>query len=141
MKVYLSVPIIANRSEDTARAMARAIRAAGHEIISPWVLADMETRPAKSVNIFSRDTEAVRACDTIVAEVSRPSTGVGMEVMTAYQTGKRIVLVAETGSKITRMLTDMKDAEWVYFSDEASLLNNLQRKLSEGPDSNPPSRS
>jgi len=100
----------------------------------------METRPAKSVNIFSRDTEAVLTCDTIVAEVSRPSTGVGMEVMTAYQAGKRIILVAEEGSKITRMLTDMKEAEWVYFSDELSLRRNLQGKLSEGRGSGSPSR-
>ena len=140
MKVYLSVPIIANRSEETARAMAGAIRESGHDIISPWVLADMETRPAKSVNIFSRDTQAVLACDTIVAEVSRPSTGVGMEVMTAYQAGKRIILVAEEGSKITRMLTDMKEAEWVYFSDDLSLRRNLQGKLSEGHGSGSSSR-
>jgi nucleoside 2-deoxyribosyltransferase len=140
MKAYLSVPIIANRSVSTARLMAGAIKAAGHELISPWVLTDLETRPSESINIFSRDRAAVEECDILVAEVSRPSTGVGMEVMTAYQAGKRIILVAETGSKITRMLTDMKEAEWVYFADELSLLENLQTKLSEEPGSNSPSR-
>ena len=140
MKAYLSVPIIANRSVDTARLMARAIKAAGHELVSPWVLTDQETRPSESINIFSRDRTAVEGCDVLVAEVSRPSTGVGMEVMTAYQARKRIILVAETGSKITRMLTDMKEAEWVYFADEMSLTRNLQSKLSEEHDSNSLSR-
>ena len=129
MKVYLSVPIIANRSVDTARAMAEAIRAAGHELISPWVLSDMETRPAGSVNIFARDRAAVEACDIIVADVSRPSTGVGMEVMIAYAARKRIVLVAQKGNTITRMLTDMDTGEWVYFTDENSLRRGLGKTL------------
>jgi 2'-deoxynucleoside 5'-phosphate N-hydrolase len=129
VKVYLSVPIIANRSLDTARLMARAIEAAGHEMIAPWVITDQEIRPARSVNIFTRDKAAVEDSDVIVADVSKPSTGVGMEVMIAYHTKKRIVLVAREGSTVTRMLTDMAEAEWVYFSDEESLLRGLEEKL------------
>jgi len=130
VKAYLSVPIIANRSIDGARLMAEAIRAAGHELVSPWVLTDGETRPSNSVNIFLRDKSAVERCDLIVADVSRPSTGVGMEVMAAFVAKKRIVLVAEVGSTITRMLTDMKEAEWVHFTDGASLVKGLREKLS-----------
>ncbi len=131
MKAYLSVPIIANRSVDTAHLMAEAIRTSGHELTSPWVLNDLETRPSESVNIFSRDRMAVEDCDVLVADVSKPSTGVGMEVMTAFKAGKRIVLVALAGSTITRMLTDMEEAEWVYFTDEASLLRGLAEKLKQ----------
>ena len=129
MKAYLSVPIIANRSLDVARLMARAIEAAGLELISPWVITDQEIRPAKSVNIFTRDKAAVEDCDVIVADVSKPSTGVGMEVMIAYHGGKRIVLAARVGSTVTRMLTDMAEAEWVYFADEESLTKGLEEKL------------
>lgn len=129
MKAYLSVPIIANRSLPTAKLIAGAIRDSGHDVISPWVLTDGETRPSGSVNIFDRDTAAIEKCDLMVADVSRPSTGVGMEVMAAYLAGKRIVLVAEEGRKVTRMLTDMKEAEWVIFNDEASLLAGLRKRL------------
>lgn len=129
MKVYLSVPIIANRQADRAGWMAEVIRVSGHELISPWVLSDWEIRPSKSVNIFERDRAAVEGCDAIVADVSKPSTGVGMEVMAAHLAKKRIVLVAESGSTITRMLTDMNEAEWVHFTDEASLRRGLEEKL------------
>ena len=130
MKVYLSVPIIANRSAETAKLAAQAIRASGHELASPWVLSDMEVRPSRTVNIFQRDKAAVEQCDAIVADVSRPSTGVGMEVMIAFLARRRIILLAQTGSTITRMLTDMKEAEWVHFGDGPSLLRGLQQKLS-----------
>lgn len=129
MKAYLSVPIIANGSAETARLIAAAITAAGHEITSPWSLNDIEIRPSESIDIFSRDKTAVEESDIIAADVSRPSTGVGMEVMAAYHARKRIVLVARTGSAISRTLTDMKGAEWVYFTDEASLARGLKVKL------------
>lgn len=129
MRAYLSVPIVANRSLDTARLIAGAISAAGHEIVSPWVLTDGEARPSNSVNIFLRGKAAIEQCDWVIADVSKPSTGVGMEVMTAYLARKRIVLLAQTGSAISRMLMDLKEAEWVYFSDEASLLKGLEEKL------------
>jgi len=129
MKAYLSVPVIANRSVERARLIAGVIVAAGHELISPWVLADMDTRPSPSINILARDRAAVEECDMIVADVSRPSTGVGMEVMTAYLARKRILLVAENGSTISRMLTDIREAEWVHFTDEASLLRGLEARL------------
>jgi len=129
MRAYLSVPIIANRSVDTARLMAEAIKDAGHELVSPWVLTDGEARPSSSINIFLRDKSAIERCDLIVADVSRPSTGVGMEVMAAFIAKKRIVLVAEVGSRITRMLTDMKEAEWVHFTDGGSLVKGLKEKL------------
>jgi len=109
--------------------MADAIEAAGHELVSPWVLVDGERRPYESINIFHRDTTAVEACDLIIADVSRPSTGVGMEVMTAYLNKKRIILVAQAGSTLSRMLTDMEEAEWVHFTDEASLKRGLESKL------------
>jgi nucleoside 2-deoxyribosyltransferase len=131
MRVYLSVPIIANSSADRARWMAEVISAAGHQLISPWVLSDREIRPSESIDIFTRDRTAVEGCDAIVADVSKPSTGVGMEVMAAYISKKRIVLVAEAGSTVTRMLTDMKGAEWVRFTDEASLRRGLEEKLSK----------
>jgi len=30
---------------------------------------------------------------------------------------------------VTRMLTDMREAEWVYFTDEASLVEGLAARL------------
>lgn len=129
MRVYLSVPIIANNSLDTAKVIAKAIAASGHELASPWVLTDGEARPSPTVNIFERDTSAVEKCDAVVADVSRPSTGVGMEVMAAHLAGKRIILVAAEGATVSRMLTDMRSAEWVWFSDEGSLVRGLREKL------------
>ena len=119
MMVYLSVPIIANRSIGRAQLLAKAIVDAGHDLTSPWVLRDAETRPASSINIFARDKAAVESSDAILADVSMPSVGVGMEVMIAYSLGKRVILVSQEGSVVTRMLTDMDGAGWVRFADDS----------------------
>jgi len=129
MMVYLSVPIIANRSIGRAQLLAKAIVDAGHDLTSPWVLRDAETRPASSINIFARDKAAVESSDAILADVSMPSVGVGMEVMIAYSLGKRVILVSQEGSVVTRMLTDMDGAEWVMFADDDSLRAGLRKAL------------
>jgi len=129
VRVYLSVPIIANRALERARLMAKTISEAGHEISSPWVLRDAETRPGSSVNIFARDKAAVEASDAIVADVSMPSVGVGMEVMIAYAAGERIILASAAGSVITRMFRDMDRAEWVRFADDDTLRSGLREAL------------
>lgn len=129
LRTYLSVPIIANREVNRARIIAKAVTDAGHELISPWVLDDIETRPDRSLNIFSRDVAAVKVCDLIVADVSNPSTGVGMEVMLAYVAGRKIILVKSKGTLITRMLTDMDCVDWVEYDDEGALYKNLRSTL------------
>jgi nucleoside 2-deoxyribosyltransferase len=129
MRVYLSVPIVANRDANRARAMAEAIRDSGHEISSPWVLGPAEGRDEPSVNVFERDRLGAERCDAIVADVSRPSTGVGMELMAAYYAGKRIVVTIKRGSTVSRMVTYMAPKESIEFDDERDLYSSLKSLL------------
>ncbi len=129
MKIYLSVPMIANRRLDRAKAMARAITDAGHEVTSPWVLGSVEGHDPNVLNIFERDMHGAEASDAIVADVSQPSIGVGMEIMAAHKAGKRVVLVAMRGSTVSRMLLHMKTKELVEFVDDESLYSSLLRAL------------
>lgn len=129
MKVYLSVPMIANRRLERARVIAKAIRDSGHEVTSPWVLGSVEGHDPNVLNIFERDMLGAERCDAIVADVSQPSIGVGMEIMAAYKAGKFVVLVAMRGSTISRMLLHMKGKELVEFDDDKELYSNLVKTL------------
>ncbi len=129
MRVYLSVPIVVNRNARRARLMARAILDAGHEVSSPWVLEPSRGAPTTAQNVFARDKHGVETSDAIVADVSSPSTGVGMEVMAAYTLGKRIIVVLARGSVVSRMLAQMEPKETIEFDSEEELYNGLRVAL------------
>jgi hypothetical protein len=125
MRIYLSVPMIVNRRLNVAATMARAIRDAGHEISSPWVLGPIEGLNPKVVNLFERDKRGAEESDALVADVSLPSTGVGMEIMAAHKAGRRVIIVARRGSTISRMLLSMDSMKLVEFEDEGDLYTKL----------------
>jgi len=129
LRIYLSVPMIANRSTPVANTIARAIRDSGHEVTSPWVLGPIEGQDRKVVDIFERDKRGAEDCDAIVADVSSPSIGVGMELMAAHKAGKLVVVVAKEGSTVSRMLLHMPEKESVEFKDEEDLYSKLSKTL------------
>ena len=131
MKVYLSVPMVANRALSRAQLMARAITDSGNELTSPWVLGQIgET--GSGVNVFHRDRIGSETCDVLVADVTEPSIGVGMEIMAAYKAGRRIVLVTKKGNVTSRMLQHMDRRETVEYVDESEVYEGLTRLLENG---------
>ena len=132
MKVYLSVPMIANRSLSRASLLAKAIEDSGNEITSPWVLGPLE-RPASAVNVFERDRVGSETCDVLVADVTEPSIGVGMEIMAAHKAGRRIVIVMKKGRITSRMLQQMDGKEILEYENESELYPGLKRLLQSKP--------
>lgn len=129
MKVYLSVPMIANRALERAESMARAIRDSGHELTSPWVLGEIESLSDSVLNIFERDRRGAETSDAIVADVTDPSIGVGMEIMTAHSAGRRVIVVAKHGNVTSRMLMHMPKKETIEYKEEGEIYDALRRVL------------
>ena len=128
MRIYLSVPMIANRALPRARLMAKAIEDSGNEVSSPWVLGKLEGA-ASTVNVFQRDRMGSEESDILVADVTDPSIGVGMEIMAAYKAGRRIVLVAKKGVVTSRMLQHMEGKETLEYDDETEVYEGLRGLL------------
>jgi nucleoside 2-deoxyribosyltransferase len=129
LKVYLSVPMIANRALGRAQSMAKAIEDSGHAVTSPWVLGPIEHANPSVVNVFLRDMQGAERCDILLADVSIPSTGVGMEIMAAYKMGRRVILAMKKGSVTSRMLQHMDRKEVVEFETEDELYSKLRSIL------------
>lgn len=129
MKVYLSVPMIANRALQRAELMSKAIRDSGSEVSSPWVLGPIEHPNPSVVNVFRRDVEGAERCDVLVADVTEPSVGVGMEIMAAYKAGRRIILVEKKGRVTSRMLAHMDRKETLVYDDDAEVYAGLRSLL------------
>jgi 2'-deoxynucleoside 5'-phosphate N-hydrolase len=129
LKVYLSVPMILNRSLARANLMAKAIQDSGHEITSPWVLGPIEKGKPEELNIFERDRGGVEHSDAIVADVTEPSIGVGMEIMAAHKAGKKVFLVSKKGAPTSGMLRHMPSKVTVEYDDDSDVYDKLRRAL------------
>ncbi len=126
MRVYLSVPISVNKCPERTKLIADVLVETGHDLISEWVLDEIEVQPDENTNIYYRDIFAVQTSDLLVADVTTPSTGVGMEIMAAYLAGKKIVLIKNKESALSRMLVDMESADWIEYEDDESLALKLE---------------
>ncbi len=132
MRVYLSVPMVANRERERARIMAKAIVDSGNELTSPWVLDSYERHDPARLNVFVRDKKGAEESDVVVADVSQPSIGVGMEVMAAYYKKRRILAVVKRGSQLSGMIAHMDGKETVEFDSDEELYSSLKRALGPG---------
>lgn len=131
MEVYLSVPMIANRALDRAKIIAKAIEDSGHHISSPWVLGPIENSNPSVVNVFQRDKEGAEGSDILVADVTEPSIGVGMEIMAAYKASRRVILVVRRGKVTSRMLEHMDRKETLEYEREGEIYDGLRSLLSK----------
>lgn len=121
--------MIANRALDRAGLLAKAVKDSGNEVTSPWVLGPVEHSNPSTVNVFQRDTEGAEKCDVLVADVTEPSVGVGMEIMAAYKAGRRIILVEKKGRVTSRMLSHMDGKETIEYEADGEVYAKLGRLL------------
>lgn len=100
--VYLSGPIIHDelRMDDFYSIVVKTLEERGISVFAPQFLP-----PVSAKEIFTRDVEQVRICDVLIAEVSNPSLGVGMEIMLAIELLKPVLLFRHKESKrLSRMV-------------------------------------
>ncbi|MBO3763387.1 MAG: hypothetical protein JTT16_01935 [Candidatus Brockarchaeota archaeon] len=129
MKVYLSVPIIGGRNLELAKIISNIIMECGHELLSQWVISEDPGFSLSPSYVFERDTNGVKKSDIVVAEVSTPSHGVGMEIMLAITLGKRIIALARKDSRISRMLLGAPNIEWIFYDEIKEIAQKLKEKL------------
>jgi nucleoside 2-deoxyribosyltransferase len=90
--VYLSAPIIkkVTRKDEFCSRVVSILEDLGLTVFAPQFLG-----PAKSEEIYKRDVHNLRLCDFVLAEVTNPSLGVGMEIMLAIELVKPILMFFE----------------------------------------------
>ncbi len=99
---YLSAPIIHSglRKDDFCSTVIKVLEEKGVTVFAPQLL-----HPTDPDVIFKRDVDQVRKCDFLIAEISSPSLGVGMEIMLAIELRKPVLLFHNsTAGPISRMV-------------------------------------
>ncbi len=99
---YLSAPIIHDtlRKDDFCSTVIGTMEDNGVTVFAPQLLAAREPNL-----IYRRDVEHVRMCDLLIAEVSSPSLGVGMEIMLAIELMKPVLMFLQSNSeRVSKMV-------------------------------------
>ena len=124
--MYLAVPLINNRDSTLAKDICKILEDVGCEIISEWVLWDDPNPNLKPEEVYKRDYQAIELCDLLVAEISKPSIGVGMEIMLAKTFGKKILCLHKE-TTISNFLKGIPNVSTLFYSN----LDELQIKIDQ----------
>lgn len=127
LKIYFAGAISAGRERQPLYAeMVHCLESLGAEVLSAHVArADVLEQEAQlsAAAIFQRDMDFIENCAGMIAEVSRPSLGVGYEIATALTLWRPTLCLCEQGIFLSRLLTGnshpqlqirfyQNDAEW-----------------------------
>jgi nucleoside 2-deoxyribosyltransferase len=109
MNIYFACSITGGRDfESTYLAITAALLSDGHKVPTAH-LADPGVKVLEGQvdpgEVYERDMTWIRSCETLVAEVSTPSHGVGYEIAYALSLGKPVLCVYREGLPVSKMLT------------------------------------
>ena len=83
-------------------------------------------------DIFHNDTSHVERSSLVIAEVSNPSIGVGIEIGIAFKSGKPVIFLAQKNAKVTPLAigaTQAGLAHMVRYETEEGALDGLKNLL------------
>jgi nucleoside 2-deoxyribosyltransferase len=127
VKIYFSGSISGGRDHAAIYPhLVAQLQAQGHHVLSAHV-ADPDALEAEKDRspreVFERDTNWVKDCDALIAEVSTPSLGVGYEIALAVQLGKPVLCVYRSGIRLSKMISGntAPSITVIMYSSEAEL--------------------
>ena len=113
MNIYFACSITGGREfQPVYELLTRALLADGHQIPTAH-LAEAgvvdEERIIDPAAVYARDTDWIRAADSLIAEVSVPSHGVGYEIAFALGLGKPVFCLYQQGRPVSKMISGNPD--------------------------------
>jgi nucleoside 2-deoxyribosyltransferase len=105
MNIYFACSITGGRE-------FAALLADGHTVPTA-ILASPEVKQMEAIvqpqDVYTRDVAWIRTADTLIAEVSTPSHGVGYEIGYALGLGKPVLCCYQQGRSVSKMITGNPD--------------------------------
>jgi nucleoside 2-deoxyribosyltransferase len=131
LKIYLAVPLTYNRDQPLAAELAYGLERLGHEITSRWVLDRDCSWGLGAEQIAKRDFDAIEDSDAVVAEISAPSHGVGMEIEFAVIRGKKVVCLRSPDSKVSGLIAGTPSIAVVTYQGKEDAIRRVNLTLSK----------
>jgi nucleoside 2-deoxyribosyltransferase len=109
MNIYFACSITGGRSfESVYQFITRTLLEDKHEVPTAHLAESNVMKLEKVIeprDVYRRDTDWIRACDVLIAEVSVPSHGVGYEIGFALEQGKPVLCLSQEGIAVSKMIT------------------------------------
>jgi len=135
MRVYLAAAMTSeDRDTDAVRALRDHVESLGHEIPSRHVAEPTGRQMDSSLSnaqLAARDIAWVVGCDALVAEVSTPSHGVGIEVALASFREIPVLLVYRKGRRVSRLLLGLDGIRAVAYESQSDCASAVAAFLAE----------
>ena len=119
------------------REIVRALEAEGHRVLAGAVAAEhvgSDGEPLDSHSIFDRDIAWLGNADVLVAEVSKPSTGVGYEIATArYRFEIPVICLYRPAytKRCTAMVSGDPEIQLIEYDTASEMLGRLRAALAK----------
>ena len=137
MKVYFACSITGGREfESVYQALTQALLEDKHEVPTAH-LAQPNVMALENIvepqEVYERDTGWISACQTLIAEVSVPSHGVGYEIGFALGVGKPVLCLAENGRGVSKMITGNSHPKLMvrYYQDASEGIQIMRAFLAD----------
>ena len=119
MKAYITCPVTHSRKRlDFLRAVKKVVEESGMETF----VFEIGGEPK---NIFRDDYNEIESSDIIIADVSEPSHGVGIEIGLSYCLGLKRILLVEKGKKVSAMARGIPETTLIEYENEKELIDKL----------------
>ncbi len=85
-----------------------------------------------SIHVFNKNVEIIRNSKMVIAEVTNPSTGTGIEIGTALNLNKPVICLVHKDAKLTRMVRGpvlLGLIELIIYENEEDALIQLKSVL------------
>ena len=113
MKIYFACSITGGREfESVYQSIVHALAENGHSVLTTHLVKSdvMEIEAGHSPEyVYTRDTNWIRECDVLIAEVSVPSHGVGYEIGFALGIEKTILALHQDDRNVSKMISGNPD--------------------------------
>ncbi len=120
MKIYIGHSRKFNFKEELYLPVRKSRLNSKYEIILPHEV------DQKADNFVSKDI--IETCDVMIAEVSFPSTGLGIELGLASSFGRPIICIYRKGSEISDSLKVICK-NFIEYTDKGDLIEKLENAL------------
>ncbi|TFG34731.1 hypothetical protein EU527_02050 [Candidatus Thorarchaeota archaeon] len=123
---YLSAPIIHRglRKDDFCSTVLKVLEDKGVTVFTPQLLP-----PADPEIIFKRDVDQVRKSDFLIAEVTSPSLGVGMEIMLSIELMKPVLLFRHSDANPLSKMVSGADGKALFIYESLTDVEKILQSL------------
>lgn len=129
MKVYFAFSIRGGTPDERIiQTVYKLLKEMRHEVTTEFnINRKSRERYMSDRDIYRRDVEALEKSDVILAEVSKPSLGVGYEIAFGEKIGKRVICLVREGVHLSAMINGNPNLTLITYRDKDDLTEKLLR--------------